>query len=95
MTDPIVTRKHRQLAYQALRNLEEAPVGSMAARWIETGSELSHTEWSRVALALARLEAQTAHRAWHEGREQGEGEAIGGLQHLECPYPPIDEVDDG
>lgn len=52
-----VTRQHRLNAYRALRNLDEPPIGSGAAAWVENGKTLVHSQWERVAQSLADTEA--------------------------------------
>jgi hypothetical protein len=51
-----VTRRHRELAYEADRGFTPAPAGSKAENWVETG-EGHYLHWNRFAQALADIEA--------------------------------------
>jgi len=53
-----VTKRHRELAYTAARDLAVPPDNSPAERWIETGDGEPPGVWLRIAQALAGIETE-------------------------------------
>ncbi len=98
-----VTRKHRELAWKArwtaIQRDEYTP--AWASHWVETGELIGggNRELENIALALARLEAQTARRCWREGYigrvDEATPDSCGEFPIILNPYPPLDEADDG
>lgn len=79
-----VTKRHRELAYTAARDLAVPPEDSPADRWVETGNGEPPGVWLRIAEALADIEAAAlATRA--SAVESGEGEHLEEGARQACP----------
>lgn len=97
MTEPVPTRAHREMAFNA-RWPDEA-YSNPTLKWLDNGLKsngdnlIVFQECERIALALATVEhnarREAEHRVWHQAYKAAlDDVGYAGQQFTPCPYPP-------